>query len=53
MINLYFAGLGTFLDVKKQSHENFKADHSMPFELISDPDEDLCNAFDVIKMKNM
>ena len=25
----------------------------MPFELISDPDEVLCNAFDVMKMKNM
>ena len=25
----------------------------MPFELISDPDEHLCNAFDVMKMKNM
>ena len=36
-----------------KSHENFKADHSMPFELISDPDEYLCNAFDVMKMKNM
>ena len=36
-----------------KSHENFKADHSMPFELIADPDEDLCNTFDVMKMKNM
>ena len=25
----------------------------MPFELISDPDEALCSAFDVMKMKNM
>ena len=36
-----------------KSHENFKAKENMPFELISDPDEDLCNAFDVMKMKNM
>ena len=36
-----------------KSHENFKAKQSMPFELISDPDEVLCNAFDVMKMKNM
>jgi peroxiredoxin Q/BCP len=36
-----------------KSHENFKAKHEMPFELISDPDEILCNYFDVIKEKNM
>ena len=36
-----------------KSHENFKAEYDMPFELISDPDEDLCNAFDVMKMKDM
>jgi peroxiredoxin Q/BCP len=36
-----------------KSHENFKAKQSMPFELISDPDEVLCNAFDVMKTKNM
>jgi len=36
-----------------KSHESFKAKQSMPFELISDPDEVLCNAFDVMKMKNM
>ncbi len=34
-------------------HENFKAKHQFPFELISDTDETLCNLFDVIKMKNM
>ncbi|MDC3032447.1 peroxiredoxin [Litorivicinus sp.] len=44
--------LGVSRDSVK-SHENFKAKHNMPFELISDPDEDLCNAFDVMKMKNM
>jgi len=36
-----------------KSHENFKAKHDFPFELISDKDEELCNIFDVIKMKNM
>lgn len=36
-----------------RTHENFKAKHQFPFELISDPDEVLCNLFDVIKMKNM
>ncbi len=36
-----------------KSHENFKAKLSLPFELISDPDEAACSAFAVIKMKNM
>jgi thioredoxin-dependent peroxiredoxin len=36
-----------------KSHENFKAKLELPFELISDADEALCAAFDVIKMKNM
>ena len=36
-----------------KSHENFKRKQEFPFELISDTDEALCNAFDVIKMKNM
>lgn len=35
------------------SHEKFKAKQSFPFELISDEQEDLCEKFDVIKMKNM
>lgn len=35
------------------SHENFKAKLDMPFDLISDPDETICNMFDVMKMKNM
>lgn len=35
------------------SHEKFKAKYSMPFELISDADEKLCQYFDVIKEKNM
>jgi peroxiredoxin Q/BCP len=36
-----------------KSHENFKSKHGFPFELMSDPDEKLCNLFDVIKEKNM
>lgn len=35
------------------SHEKFKAKHGFPFELISDPDEKLCRAFDVIKKKSL
>jgi peroxiredoxin Q/BCP len=36
-----------------KSHESFKAKMAFPFELISDPDEKLCQQFDVVKMKNM
>ena len=36
-----------------KSHENFKVNYEMPFELISDPDENLCTVFDVMKLKNM
>ena len=36
-----------------KSHENFKCKQQFPFELISDPDETLCQQFDVIKMKSM
>lgn len=35
------------------SHEKFKAKYDFPFELLSDPDEELCRKFDVIKEKNM
>jgi peroxiredoxin Q/BCP len=35
------------------SHEKFKQKHDLPFDLLSDPDEKLCRAFDVIKEKNM
>lgn len=34
------------------SHEKFKKKYSYPFDLISDPEEELCRAFDVIKEKN-
>ncbi|MBS0321477.1 MAG: peroxiredoxin [Proteobacteria bacterium] len=36
-----------------KSHENFKAKMGLPFALISDPDEVLCQQFGVMKMKNM
>ena len=36
-----------------RSHQNFINKQSFTFDLISDPDEILCNAFDVIKEKNM
>ena len=36
-----------------KSHEGFKTKLGLPFELITDPDEQLCNLFNVIKMKNM
>ncbi len=36
-----------------KSHENFKAKMQFPFELLSDPDEEACKLFGVIKMKNM
>ena len=35
------------------SHEKFKAKFEFPFELIADPDEKLCNQFEVMKDKNM
>ncbi|RMF18068.1 MAG: peroxiredoxin [Gammaproteobacteria bacterium] len=34
-----------------RTHENFRARHGFPFELVSDPDEIVCKAFDVIKLK--
>lgn len=35
------------------SHEKFRAKQDFPFDLISDPDEKLCTAFDVIQEKSM
>jgi peroxiredoxin Q/BCP len=35
------------------SHDGFKCKQNLPFELISDSDETLCQLFDVLKMKNM
>ena len=36
-----------------KSHETFKAKMKFPFELLSDPDEAVCGAFGVMKLKNM
>jgi len=36
-----------------KSHENFKSKQDFPFELLSDPDEKVCKAFDVMKLKSM
>lgn len=36
-----------------KSHESFKAAEEMPFDLLSDQSEALCELFDVIRMKNM
>ncbi|PCH61677.1 MAG: peroxiredoxin [Gammaproteobacteria bacterium] len=36
-----------------KSHENFKSKECFPFDLLSDPEEELCKKFDVIKEKNM
>ncbi len=34
-------------------HENFKAKHDFPFDLISDKEEVICQLFDVIKEKKL
>ncbi len=36
-----------------KAQENFKAKQGFPFDLVADKEETLCNAFGVIKMKNM
>ena len=35
------------------SHEKFRAKYALPFDLVADPEENLCRQFDVIKEKNM
>ena len=36
-----------------KSHQNFRDKYELPFALISDPDETLCEQFGVMKLKNM
>ena len=36
-----------------KSHENFKSKFTLPFELLSDEDEKVCNLFGVMKQKMM
>ncbi len=44
--------LGASRDSLK-AQENFRAKQGFPFDLVSDKEETLCQAFEVIKMKNM
>ncbi len=44
--------LGASRDSLK-AQENFKQKQGFPFDLLSDPDEKLCTAFDVIQMKSL
>ncbi|MEW8013746.1 MAG: peroxiredoxin [Candidatus Sedimenticola endophacoides] len=44
--------LGASRDSLK-AQERFREKQAFPFELISDPGEELCQLFDVIKLKNM
>jgi peroxiredoxin Q/BCP len=50
--NLNTVILGVSRDSVKV-HEGFKCKQNFPFDLLSDQDEQLCQLFDVIKMKNM
>jgi peroxiredoxin Q/BCP len=36
-----------------KSHENFRSKLGLPFELVADTEETLCQLFGVMKMKNM
>ncbi|HMA12446.1 MAG TPA: peroxiredoxin, partial [Steroidobacteraceae bacterium] len=44
--------LGVSRDSLK-SHDKFREKESLPFHLLSDPDEKLCGLFDVIKEKSL
>ena len=44
--------LGASRDSLK-AQESFKRKQGFPFDLIADPEETLCQAFDVVKLKNM
>ncbi len=52
-----FAALNTvILGISRDSvktHENFKCKQAFAFDLLSDHEEQLCNLFEVIKLKNM
>ena len=55
-INKFRRQSAVILGVSRDSvkaQENFKAKQGFPFDLLSDHEEALCQAFDVIKMKNM
>ena len=52
-----FAAVNTYIfGISRDSlrrHENFKAKQCFPFDLISDPEEQLCRLFDVIRLKKL
>ncbi|WP_031433294.1 peroxiredoxin [Methylomarinum vadi] len=55
-IEQFHAFNAVILGVSRDSvkvHEGFKCKQEFPFDLLSDKDEQLCQLFDVIKMKNM
>jgi thioredoxin-dependent peroxiredoxin len=43
--------IGVSRDTLK-SHESFKSKHCLPFDLVSDENEKLCKAYDVLQEKN-
>jgi peroxiredoxin Q/BCP len=52
----FLAAGATVLGVSRdslKSHQGFKTKMDFPFELLSDPDEAVCELFGVMKMKNM
>lgn len=51
-LNLKTVVFGVSKDNLK-SHEEFRAEYKIPFELIADVDGDLCKLFDVIRPQNM
>lgn len=36
-----------------RTHENFRKKHEFPFDLLSDANEEMCKAYDVIKLKKL
>jgi peroxiredoxin Q/BCP len=55
-IDQFTAADAVILGVSRDSvkvHEGFKNKQCLPFELLADADENLCQLFDVIKMKAM
>lgn len=55
-IDQFNAANAVILGVSRDSvrvHEGFKSKQCLPFELLADVDEKLCQQFDVIKMKAM
>jgi len=54
--NDFYAANTTIFGISRDSltsHEKFKLKYNLPYELISDQDEQLCQLFDVLKMKSL